>query len=108
MGTPPFPLTQAALPPMPCFPVRLPLTRPPAPSRPGIGFAICVIAFYIASYYNTIMAWALYYLISSFTDQLPWTSCKNSWNTGNCTNYFSEDNVTWMLHSTSPAEEFYT
>uniref|UniRef100_A0A8D1B1G6 Transporter n=1 Tax=Sus scrofa TaxID=9823 RepID=A0A8D1B1G6_PIG len=74
----------------------------------GIGFAICVIAFYIASYYNTIMAWALYYLISSFTDQLPWTSCKNSWNTGNCTNYFSEDNVTWMLHSTSPAEEFYT
>ncbi|OWK14643.1 SLC6A4 [Cervus elaphus hippelaphus] len=74
----------------------------------GIGYAICLIAFYIASYYNTIMAWALYYLISSFTEQLPWTSCKNSWNTGNCTNYFSEDNITWMLHSTSPAEEFYT
>ncbi|XP_027624524.1 sodium-dependent serotonin transporter, partial [Tupaia chinensis] len=74
----------------------------------GIGYAICIIAFYIASYYNTIIAWALYYLISSFTGQLPWTSCKNSWNTGNCTNYFSEDNVTWTLHSTSPAEEFYT
>ncbi|KAB0393955.1 hypothetical protein E2I00_004399 [Balaenoptera physalus] len=74
----------------------------------GIGYAICIIAFYIASYYNTIMAWALYYLISSFAAQLPWTSCKNSWNTGNCTNYFSEDNVTWTLHSTSPAEEFYT
>uniref|UniRef100_A0A2K5F4W9 Transporter n=1 Tax=Aotus nancymaae TaxID=37293 RepID=A0A2K5F4W9_AOTNA len=74
----------------------------------GIGYAICIIAFYIASYYNTIMAWALYYLISSFTDQLPWTSCENSWNTGNCTNYFSEDNITWTLHSTSPAEEFYT
>ena len=44
----------------------------------------------------------------SFTEQLPWTSCENSWNTGNCTNYFSEDNITWMLHSTSPAEEFYT
>ncbi|KAM4843636.1 sodium-dependent serotonin transporter isoform 1-T3 [Thomomys bottae] len=74
----------------------------------GIGYTICIIAFYIASYYNTIMAWALYYLISSFTDQLPWTSCKNPWNTGNCTNYFSEDNITWTLHSTSPAEEFYT
>uniref|UniRef100_H0WHA0 Transporter n=2 Tax=Otolemur garnettii TaxID=30611 RepID=H0WHA0_OTOGA len=74
----------------------------------GIGYAICIIAFYIASYYNTIMAWALYYLISSFTDQLPWTSCQNSWNTGNCTNYFSEGNITWTLHSTSPAEEFYT
>lgn len=74
---------------------------------PGIGYAICVIAFYIASYYNTIIAWALYYLISSFTDRLPWTSCKNSWNTGNCTNYFSQDNVTWTSQSTSPAEEFY-
>ncbi|XP_066119227.1 sodium-dependent serotonin transporter [Saccopteryx bilineata] len=73
----------------------------------GIGYAICIIAFYIASYYNTIMAWALYYLISSFTDQLPWTNCKNPWNTGNCTNYFLENNVTWTLQSTSPAEEFY-
>lgn len=74
---------------------------------PGIGYAICIIAFYIASYYNTIIAWALYYLISSFTDQLPWTSCENSWNTGNCTNYFAQDNITWTLDSTSPAEEFY-
>ncbi|NP_001166489.1 sodium-dependent serotonin transporter isoform X2 [Cavia porcellus] len=73
----------------------------------GIGYTICIIAFYIASYYNTIIAWALYYLISSFTDRLPWTSCRNSWNTANCTNYFSEDNITWTLHSTSPAEEFY-
>uniref|UniRef100_A0A6I8P817 Transporter n=1 Tax=Ornithorhynchus anatinus TaxID=9258 RepID=A0A6I8P817_ORNAN len=74
----------------------------------GIGYAICIIAFYIASYYNTIMAWALYYLISSFTDQLPWTSCKNPWNTGNCTNYFADGNVTWTPYSKSPAEEFYT
>ncbi|XP_006756741.2 PREDICTED: sodium-dependent serotonin transporter [Myotis davidii] len=74
----------------------------------GIGYTTCIIALYTAFYYNTIMAWALYYLISSFTAQLPWTNCKNSWNTANCTNYFSEDNITWTLHSTSPAEEFYT
>ncbi|XP_054437192.1 sodium-dependent serotonin transporter-like [Pteronotus mesoamericanus] len=74
----------------------------------GIGYTTCIIAFYTASYYNTIMAWALYYLLSSFTNQLPWTSCKNPWNTGNCTNYFSEDNITWTPYSTSPAEEFYT
>ncbi|XP_066211255.1 sodium-dependent serotonin transporter-like isoform X2 [Saccopteryx leptura] len=74
----------------------------------GIGYTTCIIAFYTASYYNTIMAWALYYLISSFTDRLPWTSCTNPWNTGNCTNYFLDDNVTWTIHSTSPAEEFYT
>ncbi|XP_066095234.1 sodium-dependent serotonin transporter-like isoform X1 [Saccopteryx bilineata] len=74
----------------------------------GIGYTTCIIAFYTASYYNTIMAWALYYLISSFTGRLPWTSCTNPWNTGNCTNYFMDDNVTWTIHSTSPAEEFYT
>ncbi|KAM7068542.1 sodium-dependent serotonin transporter isoform 3-T3 [Molossus nigricans] len=77
------------------------------PMFKGIGYAICIITFYIASYYNTIMAWALYYLISSFTNQLPWTSCNNPWNTDNCTNYFSEGNVTWTQDSTSPAEEFY-
>ncbi|XP_078235310.1 sodium-dependent serotonin transporter [Pogona vitticeps] len=74
----------------------------------GIGYAICIIAFYIASYYNTIMAWALYYLVSSFTDELPWTSCANPWNTNNCTNYFSNQSTVWTSNSTSPAEEFYT
>ena len=53
------------------------------------------------------MAWALYYLISSFTDQQPWTNCENSWNTGNCTNHFLEGNIIWTPDSMSPAEEFY-
>ncbi|XP_069040509.1 solute carrier family 6 member 4a [Lepisosteus oculatus] len=74
----------------------------------GVGFAICIIALYIAFYYNTIMAWALYYLLYSFRSPLPWTSCSNSWNTDNCTNYLSGDNVTWTPHSISAAQEFYT
>ncbi|XP_012684313.2 solute carrier family 6 member 4a [Clupea harengus] len=75
----------------------------------GIGYAICIIALYIAFYYNTIMAWALYYLLSSFRSTLPWTSCTNSWNTVNCTQYLSTDmNVSWTNASISPAEEFYT
>uniref|UniRef100_A0A674M973 Transporter n=1 Tax=Takifugu rubripes TaxID=31033 RepID=A0A674M973_TAKRU len=74
----------------------------------GIGFAICIIALYIAFYYNTIMAWALYYLLSSFQSTLPWSTCTNSWNTANCNQYMSTDhNVTWSNTSTSPAEEFY-
>ncbi|XP_075710442.1 sodium-dependent serotonin transporter [Rhinoderma darwinii] len=74
----------------------------------GIGYAICIIALYVASYYNTIMAWALYYLIFSFRSELPWTSCRNEWNTENCTNYFQNSSVTWVNSSISPAEEFYT
>uniref|UniRef100_A0A7N8YJN7 Transporter n=1 Tax=Mastacembelus armatus TaxID=205130 RepID=A0A7N8YJN7_9TELE len=75
----------------------------------GIGFAICIIALYIAFYYNTIMAWALYYLLSSFRRTLPWSTCTNSWNTANCNRYMSTDhNVSWSNSSISPAEEFYT
>ncbi|XP_072909511.1 sodium-dependent serotonin transporter-like [Hemitrygon akajei] len=74
----------------------------------GIGYAICIIDLYVAFYYNTVMAWALYYLYSSFTSELPWTNCNNAWNTGNCTNYFQKDNATWTKFSASPAEEFYT
>ncbi|XP_061624235.1 solute carrier family 6 member 4b isoform X3 [Phyllopteryx taeniolatus] len=74
----------------------------------GIGYAICVIALYVSFYYNTIIAWALFYFYSSFSTILPWTNCDNAWNTDNCTNYFGTDNVTWTNSSRSPAEEFYT
>ncbi|CAB1347675.1 unnamed protein product, partial [Coregonus sp. 'balchen'] len=68
---------------------------------------ICPI--FKAFYYNTIMAWALYYLLASFRPTLPWTTCSNPWNTVNCLHYLSTDsNVTWTNTSTSPAEEFYT
>uniref|UniRef100_A0A8C2FQ56 Transporter n=1 Tax=Cyprinus carpio TaxID=7962 RepID=A0A8C2FQ56_CYPCA len=78
------------------------------PMFKGIGFAICIIALYVSFYYNTIIAWALFYFYSSFSSTLPWTSCDNEWNTENCTNYFGKDNVTWTNYSRSPAEEFYT
>ncbi|XP_033978325.1 solute carrier family 6 member 4b [Trematomus bernacchii] len=74
----------------------------------GIGYAICVIALYVSFYYNTIIAWALFYFYHSFSTVLPWTNCDNVWNTPDCTNYFGTDNVTWTNSSRSPAEEFYT
>lgn len=78
------------------------------PLSTGIGFAICIIGLYVSFYYNTIIAWALYYFYSSFSGTLPWASCDNPWNTPNCTNYFGRNNVTWTNFSRSPAEEFYT
>ncbi|KAG8012042.1 Sodium-dependent serotonin transporter, partial [Nibea albiflora] len=54
----------------------------------GIGYAICIITLYVSFYYNTIIAWALFYFYSSFSSILPWTNCDNVWNTPDCTNYF--------------------
>ncbi|EEB11191.1 tryptophan transporter, putative, partial [Pediculus humanus corporis] len=34
--------------------------------------------------YNVIIAWALRFFFASFTSELPWISCNNSWNTPNC------------------------
>uniref|UniRef100_A0AAU7L0S8 Transporter n=1 Tax=Girardia tigrina TaxID=6162 RepID=A0AAU7L0S8_GIRTI len=50
----------------------------------GIGYGICVIATLTAWYYNTIMAWSLYYLVESLQEKLPWTTCGNIWNSNSC------------------------
>ena len=50
----------------------------------GVGWAVCLISYYVAFYYNVIIAWSLYYLFMSFTKTLPWTTCGNEWNTEQC------------------------
>uniref|UniRef100_A0A6I8PJB4 Transporter n=1 Tax=Ornithorhynchus anatinus TaxID=9258 RepID=A0A6I8PJB4_ORNAN len=48
----------------------------------GIGYASQVIVVLLNFYYIIVLAWALFYLFSSFTTDLPWGSCHNEWNTG--------------------------
>lgn len=63
----------------------LPVPHPhPPPCPQGIGLASVVIEAYLNVYYIIILAWALFYLFSSFTSELPWTTCAHSWNTGTC------------------------
>ena len=52
-----------------------------APLFKGVGVAQLVTNTMVAIYYNLIMAWALFYLVASFTSDLPWEDCNNSWNT---------------------------
>lgn len=73
----------------------------------GVGYAICMIDIYMGMYYNTIIGWAVYYLvasISSINSVLPWTSCNNEWNTPLCM-------PVTLLHNypnaSSPAKEFF-
>ncbi|KAF0311152.1 Sodium- and chloride-dependent GABA transporter ine [Amphibalanus amphitrite] len=44
----------------------------------GAGVAPVVISFIFCTYYNVVIGWALYYLFSSFSSTLPWTTCGNS------------------------------
>ncbi|CAD5113469.1 DgyrCDS2633 [Dimorphilus gyrociliatus] len=60
----------------------------------GIGCATTVIAFLMNSYYIIIIAWAVHYCFSSFTSELPWSHCNNSWNTPNCSTFESGANYT--------------
>ncbi|XP_071094125.1 sodium-dependent serotonin transporter-like [Haliotis cracherodii] len=57
------------------------------PCFKGIGLSICVIALFVSWYYNTIIAWAVYFFIYSFRAEVPWLSCNNTWNTPNCTTF---------------------
>ena len=41
----------------------------------GLGLASGVVAFNVALYYNTIIAWCLKYFVKSFYLPLPWSSC---------------------------------
>ncbi|TGZ58016.1 hypothetical protein CRM22_009780 [Opisthorchis felineus] len=61
----------------------------------GIGVASAVTNFCLDCYYNVILAWAIHYLFSSFSSVLPWTHCRNSWNTDRCRDV-GADNMTVM------------
>ncbi|CAH2048284.1 unnamed protein product, partial [Iphiclides podalirius] len=77
------------------------------PALKGVGYAICMIDIYMGMYYNTIIGWAVYYLIASLasiSSSLPWTSCDNEWNTPLCTPITSPQ---IFLNATTPAKEFF-
>uniref|UniRef100_A0A3P9NA46 Transporter n=1 Tax=Poecilia reticulata TaxID=8081 RepID=A0A3P9NA46_POERE len=48
----------------------------------GIGYASHLIIAFSATSYIIILAWAFFYLFSSFSSDLPWASCGNYWNSG--------------------------
>lgn len=54
------------------------------PMAKGIGYAMCVLNFFTGLYYNTIISWAVFFFVESFTNNLPWTSCNNPWNSKDC------------------------
>lgn len=54
------------------------------PLLQGLGGTTTTIVFFLNCYYNVIICWALYYVFSSFTTELPWKTCGHEWNTEHC------------------------
>ena len=42
------------------------------------------MAFWLNSFYIVVLAWAMYYMYSSFAWDVPWRDCTNVWNTPVC------------------------
>ncbi|XP_028823031.1 sodium- and chloride-dependent GABA transporter 2-like isoform X2 [Denticeps clupeoides] len=75
----------------------------------GMGYGHQVVVLYSSIYYIIILAWAFFYLFSSFSSELPWASCRNSWNTEFCLEFDLKAtfNRTFPENSTSPVKEFW-
>uniref|UniRef100_A0A8C1Q211 Transporter n=1 Tax=Cyprinus carpio TaxID=7962 RepID=A0A8C1Q211_CYPCA len=46
-----------------------------SPRLAGIGYSSCMVCFFVALYYNVIIAWSLFYMGNSFQYPLPWEQC---------------------------------
>ncbi|XP_074862465.1 sodium- and chloride-dependent betaine transporter [Carettochelys insculpta] len=76
----------------------------------GIGYASQVIESYLNIYYIVILAWAIFYLFSSFAAVLPWATCNNRWNSDQCVDFLNSSglkNWTVPTNATSPVTEFW-
>ncbi|XP_019728829.1 sodium- and chloride-dependent GABA transporter 2-like isoform X2 [Hippocampus comes] len=76
----------------------------------GIGYASHLIIAFGATSYITIIAWAFFYLFSSFSVDLPWATCGNDWNTESCMDVSIANqslSVTQRQNTTLPVVEFW-
>ncbi|XP_007559847.1 inactive sodium-dependent neutral amino acid transporter B(0)AT3 [Poecilia formosa] len=58
-----------------------------SPMLGGVGIASMVVSFLVSMFYNTIIAWVLWYFFNSFQNPLPWSQCPLN---ANQTGYSSE------------------
>uniref|UniRef100_A0A8C6UX40 Transporter n=1 Tax=Neogobius melanostomus TaxID=47308 RepID=A0A8C6UX40_9GOBI len=81
-----------------------------SPLFEGLGYGTQVIVTLLNFYYIIVLAWGIFYLYFSFSWDLPWSSCNNTWNTENCVEFQrrnASDNQTFNINITSPVIEFW-
>ena len=70
----------------------------------GTGYSMLISLFLSQICYVVIFAWVLFYLIASFMNPLPWTTCGNSWNTEDC---YARNGSNSNMSGIPPSQEFY-
>ncbi|XP_064621186.1 sodium- and chloride-dependent glycine transporter 1-like isoform X1 [Lineus longissimus] len=66
-----------------------------SPLFKGVGCGMVVMIALGSMYYNVIIAWTLFYVGNSFSAELPWATCNNTWNTDACV--VRNVNNTWLF-----------
>ncbi|XP_053970609.1 sodium- and chloride-dependent GABA transporter 1-like [Hylaeus volcanicus] len=85
------------------------------PLLQGVGYATMTIVFFLDIYYCIIIAWTLFYLISTFVNipGVPWSGCGNWWNTEHCYDasekleHITGVNSSNTTNATTPVEEYW-
>uniref|UniRef100_A0A8C4Q2H3 Transporter n=1 Tax=Eptatretus burgeri TaxID=7764 RepID=A0A8C4Q2H3_EPTBU len=83
------------------------------PLLAGIGHGSFMVMLFCSVYLIIVLGWALFYLIHSFTNDLPWGTCNNTWNSPSCLedtmrrNVVLAENGTNEINYTSPIIEFW-
>ncbi|XP_074481656.1 sodium- and chloride-dependent GABA transporter 2-like [Sebastes fasciatus] len=81
-----------------------------SPLFEGLGYGTQVIVALLNFYYIIVLAWGIFYLSYSFSWDLAWSSCNNTWNTEDCVEFQRRNtsiNQTVNLNATSPVIEFW-
>ena len=76
-----------------------------SPIFKGLGFAMILASFFLNIYYNVIVAWTLYYMVSGFTSELPWTNCTDH-SSYHCVQNTIQ-NTTNSSYDVGPSEDFF-
>ncbi|KAJ2946052.1 hypothetical protein O0L34_g4971 [Tuta absoluta] len=77
------------------------------PAMRGTGYAQAAVCGYILSYYVSIVALCMYYLVMSFQSELPWSVCKPDWLNCVPSIFTASEGVAIPENSTSSAEYYF-
>ncbi|XP_046822008.1 sodium-dependent nutrient amino acid transporter 1-like isoform X2 [Vespa crabro] len=77
-----------------------------SPAFVGVGWAQFSSTIVLATYYSSLMALTLYYLIASFSTELPWAKCLEEWGTY-CIDSSKKKKYSMMINDTSFSKKYY-